>query len=186
MSKKDYIQIIIDASVARSAGETNHPTSLNCRSFLQEFRATNHKIYMTPKISEEWNKHQSKFSLQLRTHLIARKRWVYVKDEENLEVREVIQRMAASEKVKKEVDKDIHLVEAAIKADNIVVSNDDKMRRMLGDLSIYSTELRNICWINPINEAEDSIGWLKDGCKKENSRKLCHNPVAMVAAGKDK
>jgi len=55
--------LVIDASIARAAGDVSmHPTSRNCRDFLQAVLDTCHRMALTTPIKEEWNRHQSRFA----------------------------------------------------------------------------------------------------------------------------
>lgn len=47
MKKVTSKRLVIDACVARSAGETDHPISAACRGYLLDILAICHKIVMT-------------------------------------------------------------------------------------------------------------------------------------------
>jgi hypothetical protein len=173
MSRKCQ-NIVIDASVARSAGETTHPVSKSCRGFLEEFRLSNNKLVMSKTIFSEWKKHQSRFSLTWRASIVASKRMVLVDDAENVKIRTDVERFVLNDKAKTAVLKDIHLVEAAIQADEIVISCDNKMRELLCTLSGQSTEIKDIVWVNPVNDYESASDWLQKGCERDDVRKLVH------------
>ena len=81
MSKSSK-NLVIDASVARSAGgeDATYPTSVNCREFLKAVLDRGHKMVMTSDIKKEWDKHQSTFTDIWKRKMIAKKRFVYIKE----------------------------------------------------------------------------------------------------------
>lgn len=54
--------------------------------------------------------------------------------------------------------KDLHLVEAALHADRIIVSLDDMARALF-----HIPELNTITWVNPVFEKEQIQSWLREG-----------------------
>jgi hypothetical protein len=68
--------------------------------------------------------------------------------------------------------KDIHLIEAALKADKIVVSMDEAVRRYFHEATQKVGELRLIVWVNPCESEETPLEWLKDGAELERDRLL--------------
>ena len=79
MAKVRSRVLVIDASIARAAGEVSmHPTSRDCREFLQAVLRLAHRMAMTARIQEEWNKHQSNFARRWRTAMVARRRIDFV------------------------------------------------------------------------------------------------------------
>jgi hypothetical protein len=80
MVAKNSQRLVIDASVARSAGDKDatYPQSVHCREFLLAVLDICHQIVMTPAIKAEWDKHQSKFALMWRRQMVAKKKWNYL------------------------------------------------------------------------------------------------------------
>lgn len=59
--------------------------------------------------------------------------------------------------------KDVHLIEAALAADKIVVSLDDEARALF-DVG----ELGTVLWINPVRYYPDCLTWLAEGAEPDN------------------
>jgi len=59
--------------------------------------------------------------------------------------------------------KDIHLIEAALAADRIVVSRDDRARTLF-DVA----ELNTVVWVNPVMYHPDCLTWLVDGAQPDD------------------
>jgi hypothetical protein len=63
--------------------------------------------------------------------------------------------------------KDVHLIEAALAADKIVVSLDDQARALF-DVG----ELRTILWVNPVRHHPDCLAWLDEGAEPDERWRL--------------
>jgi hypothetical protein len=167
-------RLVIDASVARAAGgeEATFPTSKYCRDLLTVTLTTCHRVVMTQAIREEWNEHQSNFARRWRVSMEARKKVHREEDPARDELREKVKEAVAADKDRDAILKDIHLVEAALRTDLIVISLDDRVRGLLSGVSRTVGELRRLLWANPAIGAEDAIAWLGKGAKAEKGREL--------------
>jgi len=76
------------------------------------------------------------------------------------------------------MQKDVHLIEAALATDRIVISLDDTVRRLFAGASVNIRELRPVVWANPATEGEELLNWIKAGAKDEKERRLGHARTA--------
>lgn len=97
--------------------------------------------------------------------MIARRRVIIIKDSDLKDLRSDLRQVNQSEKIKDAVMKDIHLVEASLNCDKIIFSKDNAMRKILGELSLSLKVLRDILWLDPSNDKEGVVEWLKEGGK---------------------
>jgi hypothetical protein len=67
-------RLVIDANVARSSGETEHPASGKCREFLDATTEFGHRVVMTAEIQQEWRTHASRYASRWLTRMYARRR----------------------------------------------------------------------------------------------------------------
>jgi predicted ABC-class ATPase len=168
--------IVIDASVARAAGETSQfPVSKQSREFLEAVLKSNHKIVLNKQLFQEWEKHESKYALRIRVALASKGRIVFKKNTENDSLRQLIQNSTVDKSRIKPMIKDIHLIEAALLTDRIVISNDNKVRNHFNSVSDKVHYLKLIIWINPTIMEEEAVKWLLDGALEEESRKIGSN-----------
>jgi len=172
-------KIVVDACVARAAGEKSQfPLSVDCRKFLKYlFEATNHKLVMSPDLIKEWDKHQSNFSLQVRTALARKGRIHYIQKTTIPNLRATIQKIKDQGRVNA-ILKDIHLIESALYSDQTVVSNDEKVRNHLKsvcDVVKYNNVhiLPLITWVNPTIDNENVISWLLAGAQAAPAKAIC-------------
>jgi CRISPR/Cas system CSM-associated protein Csm2 small subunit len=70
---------------------------------------------MTPDIKEEWDKHQSIFALRWRRRMVAKGKFVFLKEVSgDKELWDKIDQMAGTDRQRAEMFKDLRLLEAAI------------------------------------------------------------------------
>jgi hypothetical protein len=171
--------LVIDTDIARAAGESNSLSliSSNCRGFMHTMlEETKHKVVLTKEIQIEWNKHQSRATLRWRHTMVAQKRVCIIQTSADQELRQYTEQCAPSENKRNAMLKDIHLVEAALLADNIVVSMDEVVRSCFHDLSQQAHQLKQLTWVNPCQEHEHALTWLRDGAEQARERCLGYAP----------
>jgi predicted nucleic acid-binding protein len=172
MKSADSKRLVIDASIARAAGRTDHPISKACRIFLEGVLNICHHVVLTEEIREEWSRHQSNFTLVWRSSMVARKKVAWHKIAQNDVFRTEIQNLDFSEKECAAVLKDAHLVEAALKTDLTVVSLDETARGLLRKAAQNVKPLKQVLWVNPTKDEEHTMEWLEGGAKGEEARQL--------------
>lgn len=149
MAAKIY-RFVVDADVARSAGESEHPVSSSARNFLDRIMNNDAVIVLCPKLSKEWRAHRSQYARKWLGSMTARKRVLRV--DPNAEI------MLKIEQHLKERDrgiaaKDAHVVDAAISSHGAIASNDTVARKVFGDSSTHFYPLRGLVWIVPREHA---------------------------------
>ena len=143
-----------------------------CRDFLKETYKLDHNMIVTNDIREEWKKHQSPYARKWYRNMVQRGRIKRHRGNiHNDDLRDKVRQLVTDDAVES-VLKDIHLVEAALLVDKLIASSDDRMRRHLVRLATKIDELKIIVWVNPSNEAETCIIWLRQGAPAEESRQL--------------
>jgi hypothetical protein len=145
--------LVVDASVARSAGETEHPVSSACRACLEAILLICHRVAVTPAIRDEWDRHMSRFSRKWRRSMAARR-----KPLETVATAAVpIEVTAYSSPAREQIEKDACLLEAAIAADRIIVTRDDSLRLALSRRPDGTALVQSIKWINPVTDGARSL-----------------------------
>jgi hypothetical protein len=176
MKTKQSKRLVIDASVARACGgpKATYPTSVHCRDFLENVLNICHRVVMTPDIRDEWNKHQSRFALEWRKSMIAKRKLIPL---ENLTVNQTLWKRledsATTDKQRAEIVKDICLLEAALATDKIVISLDDNTaRKFFSQAAQQIQDIKEVIWVNPDCEDEQPIIWLEQSAPDEAKRTL--------------
>ncbi|MCZ0940471.1 MAG: hypothetical protein OXJ55_17640, partial [Caldilineaceae bacterium] len=114
---------MIDADVAGSAGESEHPTSSACRGFLEAMLEFGNYVVMTTEIFDEWRRHRSNYSSKWLTRMFGR-RQVYTdttEHDDSLRQR-IVDSLPGNRRAL--ARKDLHLIEAALATDRLVASRD--------------------------------------------------------------
>jgi N12 class adenine-specific DNA methylase len=145
MKKAKSKVLVIDASVAQAVG-SNAPTK-PLRDFLSGVLSICHQVIVSPKIKDEWKQHRSKYFTHWRTSMCSRKK---IKDEnapEDPDFRNNVESIS-DQKKKEAMKKDIHLIEAALAADRVIVSLDDEAKKHFHEF----LSKQKIKWINPLKD----------------------------------
>lgn len=187
--------LVIDANIARSAGgeEAQDEVSRCCRDFLLAVRdATKHKAIMTEAIQVEWDRHRSRFAMKWLASMYRKGRICDVEAPAHANLRHKIESIVTdesthdivfkdipsiqavdqAEKMRIAMLKDIHLIEAALRSEKIVLSLDDTMRGYFQKCSPIIQMLKQITWVNPCKEDEQCVLWLSEGAELEEKRLL--------------
>ncbi len=175
MRARNSKRLVIDADVAQASGDEDatDPRAINCRDFLKGVMIQNHRVVMTRKISDEWKRHQSRFALEWRASMDARRRVARVDPSEYDELQNKVTNIADNENEIEVMQKDFHLLEAALETDKTVISLDQTVRTLFAQASQQVGEIREIIWVNPDRTAEEQpITWLKSGAPPEPHRQL--------------
>lgn len=169
--------MVIDASIAKAAGEVSqHPTSRHCREFLDAFDVGPHMMAMTGPIRDEWNRHQSRYARRWRSAMMSRRRIQTVVVEPRHQRIEHIRKLDLGEKQADVMEKDCHLLEAALASDKRIASLDDEVRGLFHQHHASIPEIGGICWVNPDRPEEKAIPWLESGAPADRHRML-GNPL---------
>src|SRR5262249_34715086 len=148
------------------------PTSKNCSDFLQEVLVICHQIVLTTEILEEWHRHKSRFASRRLASMFARKKAKMIGSAEDQNLRDKIGQASQNEKARSAMLKDVHLLEAALVTDEIVVALDETVRALFIEAATNVGEIRNVVWINPDRADETPLPWLEDGAKSDKKRCL--------------
>ena len=141
-----------------------HPTSFRSREFLDEVLKISHRIVMTVSLATEWDRHQSLYTARWRAEMRTRKKVLDIADVQNEDLRRQVP-------VSRAVQKDLHLIEAALATDKVVVSLDDRAQAAL---CVEAT--KEVTWVNAVEEGGHAIYWLRDGAPPKNEWKLGYQP----------
>ena len=176
MAPKTPVRLVIDASVACTAGEFNviDPASKNCREFLLVIRKTKHLMVLTPAIVDEWNKHASLFATTWRVSMRNRRQVCDVRLAEQIDLVRAILDTARPGGCLAIMQKDMHLILAALATDQTVVALDDHAREQFRFAAFTVSAVACVVWVNPGNVEEELTKWLAAGAKPEAKRRLGH------------
>jgi hypothetical protein len=166
-------RIVVDASVANSAGNATHPTSRMCREFLLDMMTICHRVVVTREILIEWKNHASSFSVTWLAAMRTKRKVVTVYPEAGGSY--VVRIQDASGFTPQQIaamEKDLLLVLAALETDNLIASCDSKARNLFARAAVQMEDIKNIVWVNPNDETDRCSDWLKSGARQASERSL--------------
>jgi hypothetical protein len=160
--------LVVDTSIMRAAGgeQAIDPVPAHARDALMAILTICHRICLSPELSEEWKRHQSRFARGWLTQMYARRKVVA---SEPPPCREILADIRSFRAITQSdidaVEKDIHLIAAALAADQAVLSHDNQVaaiiRKVCGDTrTVTSKAIAHVLWINPIADRDPLRAWL--------------------------
>ncbi len=166
--------LVIDACVARSAGGSaaEDPLSRNSREVLTAVLEICHRMVWSRRIGEEWKRNRSRFSRQWQVQMWARRKVDRISGDENLQISDRVLAAADRQRDRVAMEKDLHLIEAALASSKIIISHDETAREAFSLAASKVHELKDITWINPDCGEEDVVAWLQAGAKPERHREF--------------
>lgn len=178
MAQRASRRLVIDASVARSATLADNPTSVACREFLQVIYDVCHKVVLSTEIYKEWeynvlqvrtpaDKQRTRFLVNWMVAMARRKGGKILRPPvpRNEALRTKVNHLGLPEAYRRELSEDLHLVEAALAHDNIIISRDDNARELFQSASGNCPEFAKVVWCNPVDLGEEGTEWLKTGAR---------------------
>jgi len=170
-------RLVIDASIARAAGSDNasNPLALSCSKFLSAVLRICHAAVLTDTLAMEWSANQSSFARVWRRQMMSRRKIHEPTVAENTTLRRGVRRAAGDQAIAAILERDCHLIEAALATDRRVASLDDRARHHFHSVASKVHRLRRIHWLNPApsSDAEPShqqiIAWLESGAPDERT-----------------
>ena len=122
--------------------------------------AISHRVTMTRVLREEWDRHQSQFAKAWLAEMTSKAKVQDVADVRNEQLRAEAPNTPSAQK-------DLHLIEAALATDRIVISLDNRART---ELAVHTAA--EVMWVNPVDEGGHVIYWLNKGAEPVDEWKL--------------
>lgn len=170
-------QLVIDTDVLVNASDSTVSNSVVCRRFLDTVLDTGYYVVQTPTLRREWDKNATHLNARRWLATLERKgKIIELEDSQNEQLRDKIGNGTFSPKERESkaraaMLKDVHLVEAALKADKNI-SSCDNVREFFALVSAQIKDLEAIVWVNPLIEQEEPLDWLRTGAKADKKRQL--------------
>lgn len=156
MPKKRRQAIVIDASVARSAGRTDHDRSRACREFLRWVLKYCHHLVINADIDKEWKNHASAFARAWRVAMVQKGKVNDLGHQDCGTLKNRIEGLQLNKSSLRAMQKDAFLVVAAQAADRVIVSLDNVACNLFEQHATQLKTPRGITWRNP---EEEPVPW---------------------------
>ena len=176
-------RLVIDASVLCASGALVRPpdalltsddlTPQLCRQVLTGVRKLRYRVVTTALILREWERcrpkkgrlRRQKFASDWLALVGARGAFYVLDVPPDEELRRRIDELDVEEGIRQILRDDIHLIEAALATDRIVISRDAQAWKHFNDAAYRIEVLRSVAWVDPCKAEADCIIWLKNGAK---------------------
>jgi hypothetical protein len=163
--------LVVDASIMRAAGSemATDPVPAHARGALMAILAICHRVCLSPDLSEEWKRHQSRFARRWLTQMYANRKVIACDPPSCQHLLEDIRSFASTTASDiAAVEKDIHLVAAALTTPHrTILSWDNRVaaviRKVCADTkTVTSRTIGSMLWINPIADHDSLRTWLSE------------------------
>jgi hypothetical protein len=104
--------------------------------------------------------------------MTARRRFYPLDVPPNDQLRQALEELDVEEGVKLILREDVHLIEAALAVNHIILSRDVTARKHFHAAAYPIKELRAVVWADPCNPDDECVAWLKSGARLEKKRRL--------------
>ena len=170
---------VIDADVLVWASGNNRIECMRCHEFIESVLEICFGLVSGGLISQEWKDHSSYISnIWIRKMINKKKikRNKYKFDGIDKLIHRIKNANIFTSKQFKEIEKDKHLIAAALVNDSIIVSCDNTARKLYAkaaqNITKVGTQIGDIIWINPAIDDERPIDWLESGAPASEDKKL--------------
>lgn len=154
---------VVDACVAKSATEGNHPYSGQARSALMQLQRSKAHVLFSESVIAEWQRHASAFSVRWRAAMESRGLAIRVKDRPNRLLRKMIRNTLQDSADVAALLKDVHLLELAISYTCAVISSDNRSGRLAAEVAAAHDPIKRVQWISPHTMENQCHAWIEGG-----------------------
>lgn len=158
-------RLVVDTNVARSASESQHPISDACRQVLETMLTEQHKVVLTATQFQEWQKHQSPFTRNWLARMASRKLWHVLAPEPDSGLTDRVYALDCTARVRKEMLKDVHLLENALATDDVVLSQETNVLGLFCKHTDALQTPRAVAWVNPADDIAACVAWIQAGAE---------------------
>lgn len=184
-------RLVIDTCVCRSAGGKSSKDMLSkkCFEILDCVYEMDYYFVCTPEIKKEINKDvlneepdkkgrkPISYTATMWFSRMVSSRRIYTPEESKLDksMRREIEKIDIKKSTKKDILKDMHLVEAAIAADYRIISKDTNAYSNLRIVVNKFDKMKVVIWMDVNDPENDTVVWLRTHAKDLKKNRLGYN-----------
>jgi len=156
--------MVVDASVARDCGQRTTPPVPHCLRILETILKVCHRAALSDELKLEWDRHGKKSRNFMRWwKSMTNRRKIVRQDLRRLEELKGRLIRVANKQLHGLLEKDAHLVAAALEGNAVLLSRDEKLRSHLEKLAHRIQGLGDVLWVNPSRDLDTALEWLESG-----------------------
>lgn len=163
---------VVDACLALDAGSISPPAERGARvrRFLIALKDASHVLGFTNDLEQEWKDHAARFARRWLATMRSKRKVVRLSPPPKPDLRDRALQTAATAKIQDAMEKDWHLLEAALSKDRTIASSDDKARSYYAEAATKVAALKPIVWVNPATN--DLKNWVEEGAQDSADKRL--------------
>lgn len=153
--------LIIDADVLCAASDDASSPGTTMAQVLKAVLDICHRGGVTRQLADEWREHSSRYARSWQIAMAGARKRVPLRPR-STRLRKRVLDAEPSDDVRRIMEKDWHLVEAALAADHVILSRERHARVHYVRAAEREAELRSLIWINVRNCDQDALlAWLE-------------------------
>ena len=177
MSASVRRRLVIDADVLRGAGQPGTPSESGAArlAFLNAVLSICHHAVVSAELGREWEEHASTAARQWWAAMVSRSKTdppVALSGDDPLKERVLSTAPTSHERAI--MEKDWHLILAALQSDGLIVSCERRARLHFSRAALQVAELRALVWADPHDPGVRE--WLQEGAPTVPEKCLGHLP----------
>lgn len=122
-----------------------------------------HRVVLSATQYWEWQKHQSGFAKNWLARMMGKKLYVVLNPEPNSGLTDRIHALECTEKARREMLKDVHLLENALATDHAVLSQETNVLLLFATHTQPLSIPRPVACMNPTEDVNTCIAWVEAG-----------------------
>jgi len=161
MPRTSNLRLVIDTDVLAASSTRGGRC---CLEALETIRQMRYKIVRTPQLMAEGARHSSAYSIKWLA-VMKKKRRIFepVGDLTNATLRQRICEAARDDRDWREMEKDMHLIEAALASGRRIISRENNARNRFLRIVPQVRPIGQVAWKNPEKAEHCTIDWLRNG-----------------------
>lgn len=152
MSQAVSRNLVVDASIMHSSGITERQISRASREALDTILRICHHVVITDDIREEWKRHTSGYSQTWHVAMESRNKVNNLDAVDAGELSKAIAESSMDFSDRKLVEKDAHIINAALSSDKVIVTYDDQLKKTMEKYGPLASISARIIWVNPVKD----------------------------------
>lgn len=168
MSPKMRKRLVIDANLLFSASGRDDPQAAASSTVLNAVYKLCHRTVVNRALLAEWDQHAKQAALRWRVEMEKRGKVIEIETDPHW-LRAGLDDVFPNDGERREVSKDLHLLELAEAADRVVLSLEKRAPRLLRREARSRRALSRIVWHDVVADTVATVKWLRGGARRDQA-----------------
>jgi hypothetical protein len=168
MSPKMRKRLVIDANLLRAASGSAASQAAASSAVLNTVYKLCHRAAVNAALLDEWDRHSGREGRRWRVEMEKRGKVIEVETESHW-LRAQLDEVFPVAGERREVTKDLHLLELAGAADRVILSIEKRAPALLRRQAGSRRALEEVTWHNPVVDTDRTVRWLRSGARRDDA-----------------